>query len=140
MRRLLLTTAAGLMAATAANGQALLADSNKDGKVTQAEYQTSRRAFLMRADRDKDGKLSAAEWSKGAEQVKTQARREGVDGWPLIGKAGLFTTLDTSKDGYVTPTEIDAYYGPRFTALDPNHDGVVTRSEADRIQKAIPKP
>jgi hypothetical protein len=36
----------------------------------------------------------------------------------------------------VTPTEIDAYYAPRFATFDTNHDGVVTRSEANAAEKA----
>ena len=139
MRRLVLITAVAMLSASAANAQQLLADSNKDGKVTQKEYQDSRRNFLMRADKDKDGKLSSAEWTKGAELVKAQVRDEGVDGWPKIGKAGLFGTLDTNKDGFVTPAEIDAYYGPRFATFDTNHDGFVTRSEANAAEKAARK-
>ena len=77
MRRLVLITAVALLSTSAANAQQLLADTNKDGKVTQKEYQDSRRTFLMRADKDKDGKLSAAEWTKGAEQVRNEVRAEG---------------------------------------------------------------
>lgn len=135
MRRLLLITTVALMAASTAHAQELLADANKDGKVTQTEYQNSRRTFLMRADHDKDGKISAAEWAKGAERVRAEAREEGVDGWPKVGKAGLFEVLDTDKDGFVTPAEIDAATGPRFIKYDLNHDGVITRTEAAKLDK-----
>lgn len=140
MRKFVFVAAVALLSASAANAQQLLADANKDGKVTQKEYQDSRRTFLMRADKDKDGKISSAEWAKGAERVRSEVREEGVNGWPLVGKAGLFQTLDTNKDGFVTPTEIDAYYGPRFAKFDANHDGVVTRAEASKAEKAVPKP
>ena len=123
MRRLLLIAAVAALAASGAHAQALLADADKDGKVTQTEYQNSRRTFLMRADHDKDGKISAAEWSKGAERIRSEVREEGVDGWPKVGKAGLFQELDTDKDGFVTPAEIDAATGPRFVRYDLNHDG-----------------
>jgi hypothetical protein len=69
--------------------------------------------------------------------VRNEVRAEGVDGWPKIGKAGLFGILDTDKDGFVTPAEIDAYYGPRFAKFDLNHDGFVTRTEAAKVQKAV---
>jgi Ca2+-binding EF-hand superfamily protein len=140
MRRLVFLTAVALLSASAVNAQQLLADANKDGKVTQTEYQNSRRTFLMRADHDKDGKISAAEWTKGAERVRTEVRDNGVDGWPVIGKAGIFQTLDTNKDGFVTPAEIDAATGPRFAKIDLNHDGVVTRSEANQVEKMVAKP
>ena len=135
MRRLLLITAVALMAASGANAQELLADANKDGKVTQTEYQNNRRAFLLRADKDKDGKISAAEWAKGAERVRSEVREQGIDGWAGIGKAGLFATLDTNKDGFVTPGEIDAATAVRFAKYDLNHDGVITRTEANKLDK-----
>ena len=140
MRRFLLITTMALMTASAANAQTLLADANKDGKVTQAEYQNSRRAFLLRADQDKDGKISAAEWAKGAERVRSEVREQGVDGWTVIGKAGLFATLDTDKDGFVTPAEIDAATGPRFARFDLNHDGAITRTEANKLDKLAAAP
>jgi Ca2+-binding EF-hand superfamily protein len=140
MRKFVFVAAVALLSASAVHAQELLADANKDGKVSQKEYQDSRRTFLLRADKDKDGKISAAEWSKGAERVRSEIREEGVNGWPTIGKAGLFQTLDTNKDGAVTGPEIDAYSGPRFTKIDLNHDGFVTRSEANKVEKEVAKP
>ena len=143
MRKIVLFTTMALMVATTASAQELLADANKDGKVSLTEYQNSRRNFLMRADRDKDGKISAAEWSKGAAYLKSEIRDSGVDGWPMIGKAGIFETLDTNKDGFVTPAEIDAATAPRFAKYDLDHDGFITRTEARKLERMAtskPKP
>ena len=137
MRRLVLLTTLALLGASAASAQDLLADANKDGKVTATEYQNSRRTFLMRADRNKDGKISADEWKKGADLARDRAREAGIDGWPAIGKADIFTSIDTDKDGFVTPAEIDTAMGLRFAKYDPNHDGVITRSEAREIERQV---
>ena len=143
MRKIVLFTTLALLAASSASAQQLLADANNDGKVSLTEYQNSRRTFLMRADRDKDGKISAAEWSKGAEYLKSEIRDSGVDGWPIIGKAGIFEALDSNKDGFVTPAEIDAATAARFAKYDLDHDGFITRTEArtlDRMATSKPKP
>ncbi|MBO9709537.1 MAG: hypothetical protein J7521_15125 [Caulobacter sp.] len=142
MHKIALLAAVGLFVAGEARAQQLLADANKDDKVTLAEYQDNRRKFLMRADHDKDGKISAAEWKRGADILREEIRETGTDGWSLIGKANIFEALDTNKDGFVTPAEIDAATAARFAKLDLNHDGVITRAEArqlDRMASAKPK-
>jgi Ca2+-binding EF-hand superfamily protein len=144
MRSLVLATALvsvlALVGVSTAHAQTLLADANNDGKVTAAEYQNNRRAFLLRADHDKDGKLSQAEWDHGAAMLRQEVRESGTDGWQLIGKAGLFATLDTNRDGFVTPAEIDTATAARFAQLDPDHDGVITRKEAAALDRKAPKP
>jgi hypothetical protein len=125
---------------SSAHAQKLLADANNDGKVTAAEYQANRRAFLMRGDHNKDGKLSQAEWDQGAARVRQEVRETGTEGWQLIGKGGLFATLDANKDGFVTPAEIDTATAARFAQLDGDHDGVITRKESAALEKKAPKP
>lgn len=135
MHKIALLAVVGLFVVGEAQAQQLLADANKDDKVSLTEYQDNRRKFLMRADHDKDGRISAAEWRKGADLLREEVRETGVDGWSLIGKAGIFETLDANKDGFVTPAEIDTATAARFTKLDLDHDGVITRAEARQLDR-----
>lgn len=130
-------TGIGVSAAQAQPTRRLLADANGDGKVTLAEYQTSRRDYVMRADRNRDGKVDQAEWTKAADLVRAQMKSEGVAGADKIGRAGLFTTIDTNKDGAVTPAEVDARAASEFAMLDANKDGFVTGAEAAKAERQI---
>lgn len=111
----------------------LLADSDRDGKVTLTEYQGSRRAYLMKADRDGDGKVTRAEWDKRVKIVKSQVALDGVEGADKIGKGGWFEMIDADKDQVITPAEIDAMTETRFAKLDLNADGSVDRREGSRL-------
>ncbi|WP_293399868.1 hypothetical protein [Phenylobacterium sp.] len=144
MNRLILAAAFALLAsgsllATAAAAQELLADANKDGKITPQEYQDSRRKFLMRADTNKDGKITPQEWDRAAASTRMDLEERGVDRAGLVGKGGWFQAMDANKDNLVTPAEIDAYTAARFKAKDPNGDGVITRGEAAQLEKAAAK-
>lgn len=116
-------------------------DTDKDGKLSQAELQAARQAMQDRrkqaleakfkaADTDGDGALSRAEAEKALQ--------------PRIGK--MFETADANKDGKVTREELQAAHkGPsgahrdkadkHFKAADKNGDGAVSREEADAASK-----
>jgi hypothetical protein len=113
----------------------LLADANHDGKVTLVEYQTSRRTFLMHGDRNKDGRISAAEWKDGADLLRAEYQDESVPHAGVIGRAGGFAILDTDKNGFVTPAEIDTWAKGRFNAYDLNKDGGVDRKEVRTLAR-----
>lgn len=127
------------LTASAASAQEMLADANKDGKITPAEYQASRRNFLMRSDYDHDGKITKAEWDRGALNTRMELDDRGAKNTALIGKGGWFQAIDVNKDGAATPAEIDAYTAKRFAQHDPNGDGVITRPEAAQIERAAAK-
>ena len=106
-----------------------LADSNNDGQLSLAEYQTARRNFLLRYDSNRDGVLSGTEWTAGAKKVRNNLAATGVDSSELVD-LGVFDMLDTDKNGTVTPTEMDAAAAMRFARADTNHDGAVNMMEA----------
>ena len=139
MHRLVLAAAAFSLLASGAAAQELLADANKDGKITPKEYQNSRSTFLMRADSNKDGKITPQEWDRAAASTRMDLEERGVDRAGLVGKGGWFQAIDANKDNLVTPAEIDAYTAMRFKAHDPNGDGVITRGEAAQLEKAAAK-
>lgn len=139
MNRLAYAAAALSLLASSAAAQELLADANKDGKVTPQEYQDSRRTFLMRADTNKDGKITPQEWDRAAASTRMNLEERGVDHAGMVGKGGWFQAMDANKDNVVTPAEIDAYTAVRFKAHDPNGDGVITRSEAAQLERDAAK-
>ncbi|MGH6909830.1 MAG: hypothetical protein ACREE0_21055 [Phenylobacterium sp.] len=106
-----------------------LADTDKDGQLSLAEYQTARRTFLLRYDSNRDGVLSGTEWTAGAKKVRNDLAATGVDSSELTD-LGVFDMLDTDKNGTVTPTEMDAAAAMRFARADTNHDGFVSMTEA----------
>jgi hypothetical protein len=139
MKRLLLLTACAILASPAAVAQDLLADANKDGKVTETEYAASRRTFLMRADTNHDGKISRDEWTRGALEEREALEGRGVPHADIVGRSNWFDIIDANKDGFVTPAEIDKASATHFAQLDLNHDGVVTREEAATLNKLAQK-
>ncbi|MGH6998070.1 MAG: hypothetical protein ACREEO_07735, partial [Phenylobacterium sp.] len=90
MHRLVLAAAALSLLTSGAAAQELLADANKDGKITAKEYQDSRRTFLMRADSNKDGKITPQEWDRAAAGTRMDLEERGVDHAGLVGKGGWF--------------------------------------------------
>jgi len=143
MKRVLLLSVLAALVASGAHAQIqsqeLLADANRDGKITPKEYQDSRRTYLMRADNNRDGKIDAAEWKRAAASERLDLRQKGVDNADLVGKGGWFQAMDLDKDNTLTPTEINTYTAARFASLDPNGDGVITRNEVSEIEKAANK-
>lgn len=101
--------------------------------VGLADFQTRRRAQLMRADTDHDGRVSLAEW--GALRA-AHPGRGGGQGDP----ARLFQRLDASHDGYLTSDEIDAFTARRFGRADANNDGRLTPDERSSLAQGSREP
>ena len=115
MHRLALAAAAFSLLTSSAAAQELLADANRDGKITPQE------------------------WDRAAASTRMDLEERGVDRAGLVGKGGWFQAMDANKDNAVTPAEIDAYTAARFKAKDPNGDGVITRGEAAQLEKTAAK-
>lgn len=128
----------GLADAQPAQNPVLLADANKDGKVSRAEYLTSRRGFILEADKDRDGRVSGEEWRKGAARLRMEIQRTGTPGASRIGHGDMFAQIDGDHDGFVSGREIDAFADPRFASVDTNKDGVATREEIRQAERRIP--
>jgi Ca2+-binding EF-hand superfamily protein len=88
-------------------------DTDKDGKISKAEFDTESSDLFKRLDKNSDGKIAADE---------VPARHWG-------GKGPQFGMMDTDKDGKVTKAEFTAAEDKMFSKLDANGDGVITSDE-----------
>jgi Ca2+-binding EF-hand superfamily protein len=102
-------------------------DADKDGKVTKEEYKG--RLPFDTLDRNKDGVLGPEDLRGGG------AGRPG--GAPPGGDRPDFKTLDKNADGKVTQEE---FPGPaeRFQAVDATKDGALTPAEMEAAGRAGP--
>jgi len=95
-------------------------DSNKDGKLTQAEVDQTRQARFVQFDTDKDGKLSLQEYQA---LWLDAMRRHMVD---------RFQSLDDDGDAAITIEEFVTPFSKVVNRLDRNNDGEITRDEFRR--------
>ncbi|NBZ87687.1 EF-hand domain-containing protein [Stagnihabitans tardus] len=102
------------------------ADADKDGKVTQAEFEAWRTSRLVSVDADKDGKLSvdelvAARMKEAETRAKAMAER-------------MIARQDTDKDGKLSAEELVAAPMPGFEMLDANKDGAIDQAEMQAMR------
>jgi Ca2+-binding EF-hand superfamily protein len=88
-------------------------DTDKDGKISKAEFDTESATLFKRLDKNGDGKIASDE---------VPARHWG-------GKGPMFGQMDTDKDGKITKAEFTAAEDKMFQKLDTNGDGVITPDE-----------
>ena len=112
------------------------ADRNMTGHVTLAEYQKSRSAYILKADTNRDGKVSKAEWDTYAKAVRRDLELGGVKGAEVIGTGPWWTLIDANKDGVATQAEINVATKSRFAKYDANKDLLISRAEAEQVRKA----
>lgn len=100
-------------------------DTDKDGKVTEAEIETSRAARVKAADANGDGlmsveELAALHLAQMTERAKTMATE-------------MVARMDSDGDGLLSAAEMAARPGPAgmFGRIDTDSDGAITRAEAD---------
>ncbi len=92
-------------------------DTDKDGKLTQAELDTARKTLLEKHDADKDGRLTIAEFEPL---------------WLEFSKPRMvrnFQGLDRDGDSGVTTEEFLKPYADTVDRLDRNGDGAVSTDD-----------
>lgn len=131
MKTIIFAAAALALSAGAASAQGMARpDANGDGKVTLAEFKTSRVAMMMRADASKDGKLSKAEMEAVGGK---RAGKGGEDG--KGGSGRMFGMMDANRDGFLTASEIEKMVERRFSRMDVNGDGALSAAEMQAGRK-----
>ncbi len=131
MKTIILATAALALTAGASMAQGMpRPDANGDGKVTLAEFRSSRVAMMMRADANKDGKLTRAEMEAAAAK-RAEAGGKGGKG----GGGRMFGMLDANRDGFLVASEIEKMVERRFSRMDVNGDGSLTTAEMQAGRK-----
>lgn len=128
MRSLPLLLAAAAVGLTAAAAPASahrgmqmfrLADADKDGKVTRAEFDAARNARFARIDANKDGALEVSELRAWKRTLPARVRD------------ARFKALDADGDGKVGAEEFVARRKAAFAGIDANKDGAVDKAEFD---------
>jgi Ca2+-binding EF-hand superfamily protein len=91
--------------------------------------------LFARADTNKDGVITQAEFDAFGEQIKTRMEHAGM----MRGGVGtrLFETADTNKDGRVSLAEMQQAALARFDRFDLNHDGTISPEERQQARQTF---
>ena len=104
-------------------------DLDHDGRVTLAEFkkmEAQREARMFaRLDANKDGKITQAEFD-AAPRREPQA---GQPAPPAGGRGRFFQMMDKNGDGAISKAEMEAMGQRRFDMADTNHDGWLSKGE-----------
>ncbi len=135
MTRIFISLAAVVLFAGAAHAQSAPGrepsnpDTDRDGKVTLAEFKASnaeRQARMFaRMDANKDGRITQAESDAAGKRAEAAGRTGPNGGSP----GGMIMRLDTDKDGAVAKAEVGAMGERRFQVADTNKDGWLSKGE-----------
>ncbi|MHB8108899.1 MAG: EF-hand domain-containing protein [Syntrophorhabdaceae bacterium] len=103
-------------------------DANKDARLTVDEYQAARQKNFDDADTKKDGVVTVEQWAVywcGAAKGADKVKKPVKMG----RKASRPKLMDKNKDGKLSQDECVLFWAGRFIDLDADHDGKLTREE-----------
>jgi hypothetical protein len=106
-------------------------DTDKDGKVTQAEYIAASQGSFQKLDANADGKVTAAEMDAAYTTSKP-----GVGAAKMPSSAEKIKSLDTDADGALSSVEHEAGSRTMFDTLDTNKDGSLSADEIKAAHEA----
>ena len=103
-------------------------DTNRDGKVSRAEYDAKRAEDYRRTDADKNGTLSEAEYV-AEYAARLEAQLAAMRAAQVAQAHSRFGALDGDKDGRMTEAEYRSVADFPFSRLDTNRDGTVDEKD-----------
>jgi outer membrane protein assembly factor BamB len=134
------------------------ADKNDDQKLTPDEFSALGASWFEKLDADKSGQLSQEQFVDRLSEVlpppetfgpprddrreggPDRGARRGFGPARFIGP-GLFTALDSNKDGSLTRAEMNATFGKWSSEWDSEKSGALTeRQLRDGLSAALPRP
>ena len=122
-------------AARPANSGVMRYDTNKDGFVDRAEWNTGQEARFKQLDTDKDGKLTKDEMfartPSAAGNVLPSDRQ-------LERQEAFFRRVDRDHDGFVSKAEFMAQAERNFARCDSDKDGRINAAECRQALRRQP--
>jgi hypothetical protein len=120
---------AAMVGSLALSGAALAGDpakldTDKDGKVSAAEYTAGVKTSFDKLDANADGKVTASEMDSAYTTSKP-----GVGAAQTPSSADRIKTLDTDGDGSLSLSEHEAGSKSMFDQLDADKDGSLSSAE-----------
>lgn len=118
-------------------------DTDRDGKVTRAEFDAARTARFEATDTNKDGWVSEDEYvaeysarlegqlaaSDRSEEKKVEERQRQIRQTHV-----RFGALDSNKDKKLQKSEFDASGERAFANIDADKDGVVSPQDVEKLK------
>jgi len=96
-------------------------DTDKDGKISKAEFDTEGATMFKRLDKNADGKIASDEMPQHR--------------WGRFA-GHMFDRMDANGDGQVTKAEFSAAGDKMFQKMDKNGDGIIEKDEMKPMHHA----
>jgi len=112
----------------------LALDTDRDGKLSQAEIAAATFSLLSALDKNHDGQITSDEYSPHIAAASQTAP-------PVSNEVFMrLMDMDKNKDGVLTKDEVPARMLPMFDRGDTNHDGKLTSDEIRAMAQQAPDP